>query len=148
MHKAESVILTNMCMIYDGSKILVQDRIKSWCGVAFPGGHVELHESFVDSVVREIKEETGLTIKNVELCGVKQWFDNNTRYVCMLYKTHDYSGTLTSNNEGKNFWIERKDLSNYKLANNFEYMFNVFDNEKYSEHYHNSGFDDLKDILK
>lgn len=42
-----------MCMIYDDNgKILIQDRMKSWCGLAFPGGHLELKESIVESVIR------------------------------------------------------------------------------------------------
>ena len=84
MHKEEKVILTNMCMIYSKDNILVQDRVKSWCGIAFPGGHVENHESIVDSVIREIKEETGLDISNVELCGIKQWFKDDIRNICFL----------------------------------------------------------------
>lgn len=57
-------------MIYKDNQILVQDRVKSWNGVAFPGGHVESRESIVDSTIREIKEETGLDISNLTLCGV------------------------------------------------------------------------------
>ena len=70
-HNPEKAEFTNMCMIYDGEgNILVQDRIKSWCGIAFPGGHLELKESIVESVIREVKEETGLDISNLELCGI------------------------------------------------------------------------------
>lgn len=148
MHKPESVELTNMCMIYDGSKILVQDRIKSWKGLAFPGGHVEVHESIVDSTIREIKEETGLDITNLKLCGIKQWFKDDVRNICFLFKTNSFSGNLISNDEGKNFWIERKDLNKYKLATNFEIMLKVFDNDTLSEHYHERMFDDSIDILK
>lgn len=66
IHQLEKIELTNMCMIYDQEgNILIQNRTKSWCGVAFPGGHVEPKESIVDSVKRELLEETGLTIDNV-----------------------------------------------------------------------------------
>lgn len=147
MHKEEKVILTNMCMIYSKDNILVQDRIKSWCGIAFPGGHVENHESIVDSVIREIKEETGLDISNVELCGIKQWFKDDIRNICFLFKTNCFSGELKSNDEGHNFWINKNDLSKYKLAVNFEYMLKVF-NKEYIEHYHERMFDDSVDILK
>ena len=42
MRSKETVEFTNMCMVYDGDKVLVQDRVKgSWTGIAFPGGHVE-----------------------------------------------------------------------------------------------------------
>ena len=85
MHKPEKVELTNMCMIYKDNQILVQDRVKSWTGVAFPGGHVELRESIVDSTIREIKEETGLDISNLKLCGIKQWFKADVRNICFLF---------------------------------------------------------------
>ena len=63
MSRREQVILTNMCMITDGQQVLVQDRkSEKWPGVTFPGGHVERGESIVSSVVREIKEETGLDV--------------------------------------------------------------------------------------
>jgi 8-oxo-dGTP diphosphatase len=59
MNRNEEAIFTNMCMIYDGDYILVQDRCSAdWPGVTFPGGHVEHGESFVESVKREVFEET------------------------------------------------------------------------------------------
>ena len=39
--------LTNMCMIYKDNKVLVQERVKSWKGISFPGGHVEDGESVI-----------------------------------------------------------------------------------------------------
>ncbi|EKA00984.1 MutT/nudix family protein, partial [Streptococcus sp. GMD6S] len=41
-----------------------------WSGYAFPGGHVENGEAFAESVIREIYEETGLTIQNPQLVGI------------------------------------------------------------------------------
>ena len=60
-----------MCMVYDDNEnILAQDRVsKDWPGLTFPGGHVEDNETIEQSVIREIKEETGLTISSVECCG-------------------------------------------------------------------------------
>ena len=53
-------VLTNMCMVYDGDKILVQDRVnKNWPGLTFPGGHVEEGESFTESVIREVYDYSG-----------------------------------------------------------------------------------------
>ena len=41
--RSESVELTNMCMIQNGTKILVEDRKnKTWAGVTFPGGHIDV----------------------------------------------------------------------------------------------------------
>ena len=55
MARTEAVVLTNMCMVCDGNKILVQDRLDpDWPGITFPGGHVEPCESFVRSAIREV----------------------------------------------------------------------------------------------
>ena len=93
----EQIELTNMCMIYDNEgNAVVQNKVgKSWGGITFPGGHIEKGESFVDSVIREIKEETGLDIKNLKLCGIKWWsVGAYKRYIVLLFKTNEYSGTL------------------------------------------------------
>ena len=42
MNRRETVEFVNMCMIYDGEKVLVQDRVSpDWPGITFPSGHVE-----------------------------------------------------------------------------------------------------------
>lgn len=43
-------------------------------GTTFPGGHVERDETFTESVIREVSEETGLVIENPKLCGIYHWF--------------------------------------------------------------------------
>ncbi len=140
MSKSEKAVFTNMCMVYDDNgRILVQDRLNpNWAGVTFPGGHVNKEESFSYSVIREVYEETGLTIKSPELCGIKQFHTvDDERYIVLLYKTKAFEGELQSSQEGNVFWIQRKDLFNYNLANDFEKMLEVFESENISElHYH------------
>ena len=87
MGRTENVELTVLCLIEDGNKILLQNRVKKeWHGYTLPGGHVEPGESFVDAVIREMKEETGLTIIDPKLVGVKQFPIENGRYVVMLFR--------------------------------------------------------------
>lgn len=126
-------------MITDGKgKILVQDRQnKEWPGITFPGGHVEKGESFVQSVKREVLEETGLTVTNLQLCGIKQFqTTRNARYVVLLYQTSDYTGTLRSSSEGEVFWIPRKDLTTYELASDFKEMVEVMESKSLSEFFY------------
>ena len=139
MAKIEQAVFMNMCMIYDDKgNILVQDRLKKdWPGVTFPGGHVEYTESFVQSVIREVKEETGLDIENPILCGVKQFQGiDGARYVIMFYKTNKFSGELRSSHEGKVFWIPREKLGEYQLAEDMEEMVKVFETDTLSEFYY------------
>ena len=128
----------NMCMIYDDNNILVQDRLNpNWPGITFPGGHVKYLEPFYESVIREVKEETGLDIKNPVLCGIKQFqTDNDERYVVLFYKTNNFSGTLKDSKEGKVFWISRDDLEKYTLATDFIDMIKVFESNGLSEFYY------------
>ena len=117
MEKAERVILTNLCMIRDGSKVLVEEKVgKGADGIIFPGGHVEAHEPIVDAVIREMKEETGLTITSPRLCGVKEWInEDGSRYVVFLFTADQFTGELASSAEGRVFWMEKEDvlLSNW-----------------------------------
>lgn len=136
MAKTEKAIFTNMCMISDGEgNILVEERIKEdWRGIAFPGGHVEPGEAFTDSVVREVREETGLTVEHPLLCGVKQFYtDEGERYVVFLYKADTFSGELRSSGEGRVFWIKRTELESYSLAADFADLVRVFEEGGLSE---------------
>ena len=139
MSRAEQVILTNLCMVYDDAgNILVQDRKDpSWPGICFPGGHIEPGESFVESVIREVYEETGLTIENPVLCGTKQFpTRNGERYVVFFYKANRYHGELKSSDEGEVFWIPRKDLPEYQMVEDFLDMVKVFEDDDLSEFYY------------
>lgn len=78
MSRAQLTILTNICLIEDLEKKRVVMQYRSpetnhWSGYAFPGGHIEDGEAFAESVIREIYEETGLTIRNPQLVGIKNW---------------------------------------------------------------------------
>ncbi len=138
MAREEKAVFVNMCMITDGQKVLVQDRKNpDWPGVTFPGGHVEKEESFVAAVIREVFEETGLTIQDPVLCGTKQFQDeNDARYVVLFYKASRFSGELKSSEEGEVFWIDREKLTDYPLAPDMEAMVQVMESDSLSEFYY------------
>ena len=135
MKKVEKCILTNICLIYDEDRILVVDRKKQdWPGLTFPGGHVEKDENFYDSVIREVKEETGLTIRKPILCGIEEFkTEEEDRYLMLYYKTNQFKGKLKSSKEGEVFWIRREDLNKHKLSLDLKRILKVMESDELSE---------------
>ena len=123
--------LTNMVMVYDKNtnRAVVQQRVKYWKGISFPGGHVEKGESFIDSAKREVLEETGLKVDNLKLCGIIDWCHRKSgeRYMVMLYKTDTYSGELIEETEeGKVFWADIDEIPKMELPPYFDDYLKVF----------------------
>ena len=134
MSRTENVELTVLCLITDGDRILLQNRTKNdWQGYTLPGGHVEPGESFVDAVIREVKEETGLDIKNPRLAGVKQFPIEGGRYVVLLFKANEYSGTVVSSDEGQMVWVDSNHLPEIHTVDDFEDLIRVINNPDLTE---------------
>ena len=134
MNKTENVELTVLCLIQDGNKILLQNRVKKdWKGYTLPGGHVEPGESFVDAVRREMKEETGLDVFNPTLAGIKQFPIENGRYIVLLFKTEQFSGEVVSSEEGKMEWIDRDSLSEIDAVDDLEELLSVINDPELTE---------------
>lgn len=132
--------ITNMIMVRnpENNQVLVQKRVKYWCGITFPGGHLESGESLYDSAVREVKEETGLTVKNLKYCGMVHWYnnENDDRYFVHFYKTNEYSGELVEKtDEGEVFFTSLDELKNMKLSPNFDKYLPMFLSDDYNEIY-------------
>ena len=134
MGRTENAELTVLCLIEDGSRILLQNRVKKdWRGYALPGGHVEPGESFVDAVIREMKEETGLTVIGPRLVGIKQFPIENGRYIVLLFKAVQWSGDLISSDEGQMEWIEYDRLPEIHTVDDFDDLLKVMNTPELTE---------------
>ena len=148
MSRATSTILTNLCLIEDTStnKVVLQYRSPEknhWSGYAFPGGHIEEGESLVESVIREIEEETGLTISNPQLVAVKNWqLEDGTRYIVFCYKATEYTGQLRSSEEGEVSWVEKDQLKKLDLSYDMLPLLEVMEDPDLSEYYYRKRTDD------
>lgn len=153
MSRMEEVELTNMCMVMDGKgNVLVQDKKNhpSWCGWNFPGGHVEKGEYVTPSVIREIQEETGLTIENPKLCGIKEFHKSadGKRYIVFLYVANRYSGQLKASGEGAVFWYPLAELAaSENLIDGFREMLRVFTQDDVSEVFYERCGEELKTVF-
>ena len=125
--------------------MLVQERLPKpsnpWSGLTFPGGHVEPGETVVASVIREVQEETGLTVSNLQNCGYIQWYDpvKQSQYFVFLFKTSTYTGDLKGSAEGKVKWMTLDEMLAGKLAPNMTKYLAVFQNEDIPQAYGISG---------
>lgn len=134
MKRTENVELTVLCLIKKDNKYLLQNRVKEdWNGYALPGGHVEPGESIVEAVVREMKEETGLTIFNPKLCGVKQFPIDGGRYIVFLFSTDEFEGNLCSSDEGTVHWVDEDEIQNFNTVEDFKELLQVMMDEKLTE---------------
>lgn len=134
MGRTENVELTVLCLIHQGERLLLQNRRKKdWDGWTLPGGHIEKGESIVDAVVREMQEETGLTIHSPKLCGIKQFPIENGRYLVFLFRTESFSGEVRSSDEGEMRWISRSELSDFNTVNDFDELLRVMLDDRLTE---------------
>ena len=130
----ENVELTVLCLLHRDNQYLLQDRIKKdWQGYTLPGGHIEPGESIVDAVVREMQEETGLTVLDPKLCGVKQFPIEGGRYIVFLFTATEYTGDLVSSAEGAMHWVDKDKLHTVNTVNDLDELLEVMLDEKLNE---------------
>lgn len=116
-----------MCFVENNDQILLQKRVKMpfkglWNA---PGGKVEAYESPIEACKREIQEETGLDIDNVNFRGIiTVTFKNQKRSdALMLFHVKEFSGSLSSSDEGEIAWVETEKIYMYdKTPESFTYL--------------------------
>lgn len=152
MGRPHPIELTNMCMLQrEDGRVLVQNRRDpDWGGLTFPGGHVEPGESLVDSVIREMREETGLTIRNPRLIGTKSWIqqDGSGRYLVLLYVANEYEGELHSSEEGDVSWMTLEEMRAGQMVEGMDLYFRVFLDRDVCEIWYEQDGDGWTEILK
>lgn len=141
-NRQTAITLCNMCMIYDdkNDQVLVLDKQKKsndWYGKTFPGGHVEVNESITSSTIREVKEETGLTVKKLTLCGIVNWDNLNypERWMVFLYRTSSYQGALQESKEGTLSWMKVEEFKKSSKAPDMDVYLELFLHDEYFEAY-------------
>lgn len=111
-----------ICYIEHEGKTLMLHRIKrkddvhygKWIGV---GGKVEKGESPEECIIREVKEETGLTIENPKLRGILTFpnFVYDEDRLVFLYSAKDFKGEIRNCDEGDLYWVHNDKILDLNL---------------------------------
>ncbi|RJP62355.1 MAG: 8-oxo-dGTP diphosphatase [Ignavibacteriales bacterium] len=114
--------LATLCYVQKDNKTLMLYRNKKendyhegkWNGL---GGKFELGESPEDCAIREIKEEAGLTVKNIIMKGFITFplFDGKDDWHVFLFVIDKFEGDLIDSPEGELDWIDNDKLSEINL---------------------------------
>lgn len=128
--------LTTLCYIENEDHYLMLHRIKKendvnkdkWIGV---GGHFEPGESPDECLLREVKEETGLTLLSYRFRGLITFIADGwqTEYMC-LYTSDEYTGELTECKEGSLEWIPKALISKLNLWEGDKIFFRLMEERK------------------
>ena len=116
------MILATLCYVKQNGKTLMIHRNKrpddihagKWNGL---GGKFEAGESPEDCVIREVREESGLTIRAPQLHGVLTFvnFKGNDWYV-FVYTADEFEGQLAGDvPEGRLAWIPDEEVPRLPL---------------------------------
>ena len=105
--------LTTHCYIEKDGKYLMMHRTKKkndpskdlYMGV---GGHFEEGESPEECVLREVKEETGLTLTSYRMRGVVSFSEGDWYEYMFLYSADGFTGELTDCSEGELLWVDKE----------------------------------------
>ncbi|HIU76116.1 MAG TPA: NUDIX domain-containing protein [Candidatus Pelethocola excrementipullorum] len=113
--------LSTLCYIEkDGKYLMLHRTVKKndvnkdkWIGV---GGHFEADESPEECLVREVKEETGLTLTSYQYRGIVTFVsgDGVTEYMS-LYTADGFTGEQIPCDEGQLEWVEKKEVLNLNI---------------------------------
>ena len=114
--------MTTLCYIKKENTYLMLHRVKKendinrdkWIGI---GGHLEAGESPQECLIREVKEETGLTLASYEFRGLVIFVttDGITEYMCLFTAKPKEPVTLMECEEGNLEWVEKSKFLSMNL---------------------------------
>ena len=109
------MVNTTLCYMERDGKYLMLHRVKKendmnkdkWIGI---GGKFEHGESPEDCLLREAREETGLTITDYRYRGIVTFVSGDDTEYMHLFTAHGFEGQLKTCDEGDLEWIEKEKL--------------------------------------
>ena len=128
--------LTTLCYIEKDGQYLMLHRVKKeidenkdkWIGV---GGKFEPGETPEECLLREVKEETGLTLKTYQFRGIVTFLSNEwgTSYM-HLFTATEYSGEMKECDEGELVWVDKSKIESLKLWEGDKIFFRLMEESR------------------
>lgn len=129
------MILTTLCYIEKDERYLMLHRVKKvndqnhdkWIGV---GGKFEEGEAPEECLLREVKEETGLTLTSYRFRGIVSFISDEWENEYMhLFTATEYEGEITDCDEGELVWIPKAELGKLKLWEGDKIFFRMLEED-------------------
>ena len=128
--------LTTLCYIEKDGRYLMMHRVKKahdinkdkWVGI---GGHFEADESPEECLLREVREETGLTLTEYKQRGIITFMSDRwqTEYM-FLYTASAYEGEIGECNEGTLEWIDKEKVYELPLWEGDKIFFRLLEEQR------------------
>ena len=83
-----------------------------WIGI---GGHIEPGETKEEALIREVKEETGFTIKSFSYRGEILFINNDYQEIMYIFTSDDFAGEMIECDEGELSWIDKDKILDLNL---------------------------------
>jgi 8-oxo-dGTP diphosphatase len=108
----KSLPAATLCHLVDGDETLLIHKKRGvgsdqWVG---PGGKVESDETVRECVVRELREEVGITVQNPEKVGVFVYRSDDWDAVVHVFRATAYEGSPEETPEADPAWFPVDDL--------------------------------------
>ena len=112
--------LTTLCYIENETQYLMLHRVTKkqdvnkdkWIGI---GGHFEFGESPEECLLREVQEETGLTLTSWRFRGLVTFVSGDWEEYMCLYTADNFEGELIECEEGELVWIPKEEVFQLNL---------------------------------
>ncbi len=133
----KKISLTTLCYIEQDDKYLMMHRVKKdkdlnkdkWVGV---GGHFETDESPEECLLREVKEETGLTLTSWRFRGIVTFLSNEwpeAEYMC-LYTADGFEGEMITCDEGTLEWVDKRKVYELPIWEGDKIFFRLLEEDR------------------
>lgn len=130
------MLQTTLCYIEQDGKYLMLHRISKkndvnkdkWIGI---GGKFEPGEMPEECLLREVYEETGLTLNSYKFRGILTFVCDcaEPEYI-FLYTSNDFSGQIKDCDEGELCWVEKEKVFDLNIWEGDKVMFRLLDEKK------------------